>query len=138
MSLQSDAAKKHIEKLLKDAYPGVNTPTWVSEYPFNERNLVRNPKTGRLIHNWRFDYAVPSLKMAIELQGGIWNQPNAHLNDKYLEKMNAAAKDGWCVFYYTPKMVIKAGRKTGRVNTSYGTLKQDLMSLYSPERNSAR
>lgn len=115
MSVQSDAAKKWIGTLLNAAYPVplADGLTWQAEYPFDK---IAHGKKGRA---WRFDYAVPSLKVAIELQGGIWNQPNAHLNDKYLEKMNAAAKAGWRVFYYTPAMVIKAGRKVLEVACVY-------------------
>lgn len=58
MSLQSDAAKVHIEKLLEDAYPTPNPlpfatfPNWFAEY------LFAPPR------KWRFDYAVPSILCA--------------------------------------------------------------------------
>jgi very-short-patch-repair endonuclease len=60
---------------------------------------------------WRFDYALPELKIAIEVDGGLFNSYRGkhagrhsggigQLND--MEKMNAAAELGWLVFHYTP------------------------------------
>lgn len=87
MSIQSDASKKHIEDLLIGEYGIVLThsnfmkmyipdgqtsfvnveiepPTAYREYHFNLKGLKKNPKTGRLINDWRFDYAVPALLCA--------------------------------------------------------------------------
>lgn len=52
---------------------------------------------------WRFDYAIPSLKIAIEIDGGIWqygrhNRPEGYIND--MEKLNTAASMGWLVMRF--------------------------------------
>ena len=55
---------------------------------------------------WRFDYAIPRLKIAIEIDGGIWiqgrhNSPKGYIND--MEKFNEAAALGWVVLKLTPQ-----------------------------------
>lgn len=54
---------------------------------------------------WRFDYAYPELKIAIEVDGGIFTGGRhsggvGQLKD--MEKMNAAASAQWLVFHTTP------------------------------------
>lgn len=55
---------------------------------------------------WRFDYAIPDLRIAIEIDGGIWingrhNRASGYLGD--MEKFNAAATLGWVVLKFTPQ-----------------------------------
>ena len=55
---------------------------------------------------WRFDYAIPQLKIAIEIDGGVWiqgrhNSPKGYIAD--LEKFNEAAALGWVVLKFTPQ-----------------------------------
>ena len=55
---------------------------------------------------WRFDYAIPRLKIAIEIDGGVWirgrhNSPKGYIND--MEKFNEAAALGWVVLKFTPE-----------------------------------
>jgi very-short-patch-repair endonuclease len=50
---------------------------------------------------WRFDYAIPDLKIAIEIEGGIWqygrhNHPIGFSKD--CEKYNTATLMGWIIF----------------------------------------
>lgn len=54
---------------------------------------------------WRFDYAIPEYKVAIEIDGGLWkygrhNRPAGYKAD--MEKLNAAASLGWSVLRFTP------------------------------------
>ena len=54
---------------------------------------------------WRFDYACPELKIAIEVDGGIFTGGRhsggvGQLKD--MAKMNAAASAQWLVFHATP------------------------------------
>ncbi len=54
---------------------------------------------------WRFDYAILSHKIALEVEGGVWTngrhtRPKGFLGD--VEKYNAAALLGWRVFRVTP------------------------------------
>ena len=55
---------------------------------------------------WRFDYAIPEHKIALEVEGGVWTQgrhtrPQGFLGD--VEKYNTATLMGWRVFRTTPK-----------------------------------
>ena len=66
----------------------------VKEYRFHETR------------KWRFDYALPSYKIAIEIDGGVWtlgrhNRPKGYIND--LEKFNEAAALGWLILKFTPQ-----------------------------------
>ena len=54
---------------------------------------------------WRFDYAIPEYKIALEVEGGVWTQgrhtrPQGFLGD--VEKYNTATLMGWRVFRTTP------------------------------------
>jgi very-short-patch-repair endonuclease len=53
---------------------------------------------------WRFDFAHPATKTAIEIEGGVWSggrhtKPAGFTRD--CEKYNAAAAAGWTVFRLT-------------------------------------
>ena len=53
---------------------------------------------------WRFDYAFPEKKVAVEVDGGVWTggrhiNPAGYIND--LEKLNNAAAMGWLVLRIT-------------------------------------
>lgn len=134
MSLQSDAAKAHIEYLLRLEYDTVMGRGWRKEYRFAPPRL------------WRFDYAVPAILCAnqgasdlnqrhgntdarafcfhpsfalsvIEIDGGTFQQVRTgHASGVGLrawrEKNNAAMSLGWRIWHYAPEEVIKAGRKT--------------------------
>jgi very-short-patch-repair endonuclease len=52
---------------------------------------------------WRFDWAFPERKIAVEIDGGVWiagrhNRGSGYLAD--MEKLNAAAEAGWRVLRY--------------------------------------
>ena len=55
---------------------------------------------------WRYDYAILSKHIAIEVEGGVWTggrhtRPAGFLGD--IEKYNAGALLGWRIFRVTPK-----------------------------------
>ena len=58
---------------------------------------------------WRFDLAWESVKLAVEIDGGIWRRGGGahtgtgHLRD--MEKSNEAQLLGWRVFHFTPQQV---------------------------------
>lgn len=59
---------------------------------------------------WRFDYAVPEHKIALEVEGGVWTggrhtSPKGFLGD--IEKYNTATLMGWRVFRTTPDDLYK-------------------------------
>lgn len=57
------------------------------------------------IRKWRFDYALPEHRIAIEVEGGVWTggrhtSPKGFLGD--MEKYNTATLMGWRVFRTVP------------------------------------
>lgn len=66
----------------------------VKEYRFHDKR------------KWRFDYAIPEHKIAIEVEGGVWTggrhtSPKGFLGD--MEKYNTATVMGWRVLRTTPE-----------------------------------
>lgn len=60
---------------------------------------------------WRFDYAIPEYKIALEVEGGVWTQgrhtrPQGFLGD--VDKYNAATVMGWRVLRTVPDELISA------------------------------
>jgi len=58
------------------------------------------------IRRWRFDYAWPTHKVALEVEGGIWTRgahgrPTGIVRD--IEKYNEAARLGWLILRVEPK-----------------------------------
>jgi len=54
---------------------------------------------------WRFDFAWPEARVAVEIEGGLWkfgrhNHPQGFMRD--LEKYNEAIFLGWVVFRLAP------------------------------------
>ena len=95
-------AKKQIAKKPAQSAPDAFTRLCASElhvecvreYRFHEKR------------RWRFDYAIPAHKIAIEIDGGVWvlgrhNRPQGYIAD--LEKFNEAAANGWLVLKFTPQ-----------------------------------
>lgn len=69
-------------------------PHPISEYKFY--NLRR----------WRFDFAWPNKKVAIEIDGGGFSFGGGkHMQPRDLEKLNTAAALGWKVYRFTPAMI---------------------------------
>lgn len=57
------------------------------------------------VRRWRFDYAIPAHRIAIEVEGGVWTlgrhtRPQGFLGD--IEKYNTATVMGWRVLRTTP------------------------------------
>lgn len=81
----------------KDLYTQIlektlHTEAW-AEYPFHPKR------------KWRFDYAIPEGRVAIEIDGGIFIQGRHSRGagqKKDMEKLNAAAQLGWRVLHYIP------------------------------------
>lgn len=58
---------------------------------------------------WRFDFAIPDKKIAIEVEGGVWiqgrhNRASGFIKD--MEKYNAAAALGWLLIRATPQNIV--------------------------------
>lgn len=76
------------------------------------RSCVSAPYTEYRFHperKWRFDYAWPSRKIALEVEGGVWTN-GRHTRGKGflgdLEKYNTAAAMGWRVLRVTPSELL--------------------------------
>lgn len=73
--------------ILSDAFPGM-----VTEYRFHPTRL------------WRFDFAWPDKKVAVEYEGGVYQRGSHQHLDRYTsdcQKYNAAQLLGWIVLRYT-------------------------------------
>lgn len=58
--------------------------------------------------DWRFDFAWPSSRIAVEVEGGSWaggRHTRGRGFEEDCEKYNAAAEAGWRVFRFTSDMV---------------------------------
>lgn len=59
---------------------------------------------------WRFDYAIPDKKIAIECEGGIWTRGRHTRGKGYkgdMEKYNAAVELGWKLLRFTPDELLQ-------------------------------
>ena len=80
---------------------------------------------------WRFDYAIPEHRIALEVEGGVWTngrhtRPQGFLGD--IEKYNTATLMGWRVFRTTPDDLLR----TATLNL----LKQAISGDFDPENRS--
>lgn len=71
------------------------------------------------VRRWRFDFAWPSLMLAVEVEGGTWGKVAGRHNrgsgfEQDCEKYNTAALLGWRVLRFTDKM-IKSGMATQQI-----------------------
>lgn len=58
------------------------------------------------VRRWRFDWAWPDSKLAVEVDGGQWVRGGGrHNSDKDREKLNAAAVEGWRVLRFSGGML---------------------------------
>lgn len=77
---------------------------------------------------WRFDYALPYYKIAVEVEGGVWTggrhiRPQGFLGD--IEKYNTAALLGWRVFRTTPDKLLSAQTLKLLKSAIYGSFVQE-------------
>lgn len=78
---------------------------------------------------WRFDYAIPEHKIALEVEGGVWTggrhtSPKGFLGD--IEKYNTATLMGWRVFRTTPDELYKL--------STINLIKAAILGLNTPEK----
>lgn len=78
---------------------------------------------------WRFDYAIPEHKIALEVEGGVWTggrhtSPKGFLGD--IEKYNTATLMGWRVFRTTPDDLYKL--------STINLIKAAILGLNNPEK----
>ena len=63
------------------------------------------------IRKWRYDYAIPQLKIALEVEGGVWTggrhtRGTGFLKD--IEKYNTGTLMGWRIFRTTPSELLSS------------------------------
>ncbi len=100
----------YMDILLREQFADAGLPEPVREYRFCERRF-------------RFDYAWPGEKVALEIEGGIWvrgrhTRPRGYERD--CEKYSLAAILGWKVIRATPAM-LEDGRALDLVAQALGT-----------------
>lgn len=75
-------------------------------------NDIPNPEREYRFHatrKWRFDFAWPDSKVAVEIDGGGFTFGGGkHMQPRDLEKLNTAASLGWKVYRFTPEMIRKS------------------------------
>lgn len=102
-------SKSEIEELLYKQIKIVGLPLPKREYRF-VRDIVgdgagirkRVKEAG--LHDWKFDFAYPQYRLAIEVEGGTWSGGRHVRGAGYksdCQKYNAAQLHGWIVLRYT-------------------------------------
>ena len=76
---------------------------------------------------WRFDFAEPNVKLAIEIEGGVWIK-GRHIRGsgfiKDIEKYNKAIELGWTILRYTPQQLNKT-ETYSQIKNIYNNLKNN-------------
>ena len=80
----------------------VGGPEWVAELPDPKREYRFDPS-----RRWRFDFAWPAYRVAVEIDGGIYAGCKSHTHGpdiaKDQEKRNAAVELGWRVLVFNSR-----------------------------------
>lgn len=81
------------------------------------------------VRKWRFDYAIPEHKIALEVEGGVWTG-GRHTSSvgfmKDMEKYNTATLMGWRVFRTTPDELYRL--------KTLNLLKTAILGVFDPEK----
>lgn len=88
-------------------------PGPTAEYHFMRDGILGHPpgirKRAKLldVKDWRFDFAWPDVKVAVEVDGNAWHVKGGggHMKDDDLRKLNYAKIMGWIVFRFSPNML---------------------------------
>ena len=107
-----------LEAILLQALKAVKCPEMVQEFEFAHSR------------KWRFDFAHPDTKVAVEIDGGEFAKGHhgARRSSDY-EKRNFAIVDGWRVFQLTGTMVRKDCALWAEVIKTYIESKSSLYGL---------
>lgn len=95
----------------------------------HQKPLVQYFFARELDRKWRFDFAWPDHKIAVEIDGGVWTQgAHAHPLDieRNMSKGNDAARLGWRVLHFQPKQV-KNGEAIAFLRIIFGGLAHDTL-----------
>jgi len=103
---RKNSDKKIIFQLIIDRH-------WLGKKPETEYQFLSKDRANALCvepRRWRFDFAWPDWKLAVEIEGGVFAHGRHTRGKGYeadCEKYNAAAVLGWTVLRYTPDMLQK-------------------------------
>lgn len=95
---QAKASREYLELTFKMQLRGVGiNKGWLCEYQFHPER------------KWRFDFAWPEMKLAIEVEGGTTFGKSRHSKgigfDNDAEKYNTASAMGWTLFRFSSTMI---------------------------------
>lgn len=83
-------------KIIIQYWASLKLPVAVAEFQFHP------------VRKWKFDFAFPDQRIAVEVQGGIWTR-GRHVRPAALkqewEKLNTAAGQGWRILYCEPRSI---------------------------------
>ncbi len=105
LAMQSAGGESDLERLLLAQLRTRGLPDPIPQFIFAPRR------------RWRFDFAWPSLRLAVEAEGGVWtngrhNRPHGIQED--MRKYNAASIQGWMLLRY-PEARIRSGQAVDEI-----------------------
>lgn len=100
---------------------------WADQLFWQMNTIHLKPEREYRFHperKWRFDFAFPDIKLAVEFEGGVFKKgPSGHQGAgfvKDLDKYNMAAELDWMVLRYTDKAV-KSGEALNQIERVHGS-----------------
>jgi very-short-patch-repair endonuclease len=91
-------AKKRLARAFETEWRRCDGPELEKEYRFHP------------VREWRFDYALPPLKIAVEVEGAVWSNGRHTRGSGFIKdciKYNSAAALGWTVFRLPEALIEK-------------------------------
>lgn len=97
---------RKVAKHFKKRSPALDWLGWNLLYWCNDQAVTLEEEyLFHVTRRWRFDWAIPSLMIAVEFEGGVFEKIGGHTTakgyTKDTDKYREAAKDGWILLRYT-------------------------------------
>lgn len=110
MPKKKRTSKANLEETLEWQLKAAGAEGWVREHRFHP------------VRRWRFDFAWPDVKLAVEVEGGVYTRgrhvrPSGFEADT--EKYNEATLLGWKLLRFTSK-TINSGAALGKILEALG------------------
>jgi very-short-patch-repair endonuclease len=126
----SPALRKKIPKAARPKSNAARSIEWAFSKLLPDYKLIPEypVQDGR---RWRFDWAIPALRLAVELEGigGLSRHTSITGYTKDCEKYNAAAAQGWCVLRFTPRQAL-AKNFLGTLDELLGMLQEQRRGIW--------